>query len=211
VNRIRLFIVDDHQLLLEGTKAALEKYPDIEITGLATTGLDALRDIEQAAPDLVLLDVRLPDISGIEVARHIRERWPSMLIIALSGFDDSMYVKGLRKLGVLACLPKTMKTAELIEAIRDACAGKTPAAQPNRGSPELLDPLTPREFQVLELMGKGSRNSEIASALGLSIKAVEYHVTHVLEKLDARSRSEAIIKAARILDVPLSGETPPSR
>ncbi len=214
MSRIRVIIVDDHQLLLEGTKAALEQYPEVEIVGLASTGRDALRAVEQLAPDMVLLDVRLPDISGIEVARQVKERWPGILIIALSGFDDTMYVRGLRKLGVVACLPKTLKTAELIQAIRDAWAGKAPAAvsHPRSSSPELLDPLTPREFQVLQLMGTGSRNSDIAAELGLSIKAVEYHVTHILEKLDARSRSEAIIKAARILDLPLGADAqPPTR
>ncbi len=204
MNPIRLLIVDDHQLLLEGTKAALEQYPEIEIVGLSSNGREALRHVETLAPDLVLLDVRLPDLSGIEVARQIRERWPGIVIVALSGYDDSLYVKGLRKIGVVACLPKTMKTAELIQAIREAYAGRTPAVSPpSRGTPELLDPLTPREFEVLQLMGSGCRNSDIATTLGLSIKAVEFHVTHVLEKLGARSRSEAIVKAARILDVPL--------
>jgi len=202
---LRVVIVDDHKLLLEGTKAALDRYPEVDVVGLASSGREALEKIEQLAPDLVLLDVRLPDISGIEVARQVCEKWPNIRIIALSGFDDSMYVRGLRRVGVLACLAKTLTTAELIQAIRDVVAGNiSPSARTDRSSPELLDPLTPREFEVLELMGKGMRNGEIGAALSLSVKAVEYHVTHVLEKLDARSRSEAIVKAARILDVPLA-------
>ncbi|HLY65652.1 MAG TPA: response regulator transcription factor [Chloroflexota bacterium] len=205
MSRLRLLIVDDHQLLLEGTKAALQQYPELEVAGLASTGREALDAAAALQPDMVLLDVRLPDMSGVEVARELRARWPAIRIVALSGFDDSMYVKGLRSLGVLACLPKTLNTAELMQAIREAAAGQVPAASRTEcASTALLDPLTARELEVLELMGQGSRNGDIATSLGVSIKAVEFHVTHILAKLDARSRSEAIVKAARMLDVPLA-------
>ena len=199
---IKLLIVDDHQLILDGTKAALDPYEDLEVVGLASTGRDALRSIELLRPDVVLLDIRLPDVSGLEVVRQVHEKWPGTHIIAISGYDDSRYVRGLRKLGVSAYLSKSVSTAELSEAIRAVAAGKAAPGLPPQAHPGLLEPLTPREFQVLQLIGQGLRNGEIASSLSLSIKAVEYHVTHILEKLDARSRSEAIVKAAHILDIP---------
>lgn len=196
--RVRLIIVDDHQMLLEGTKAALRQYPELEIVGTASTGGEALRQLEELQPDLILLDIRLPDISGVEVARVAHERWPNILVVVLSGFDDMLYLRSLRKIGVRACLSKTLTTSELREALRKVIAGEMPPD--SRSTPaEQMDAFTPREFQVLQEMRRGLRNSEIGDALGLSIKAVEYHITHILEKLEARSRSEAIVKVERLM------------
>jgi DNA-binding NarL/FixJ family response regulator len=204
VSRIRLFLVDDHQLLLEGTRASLERYAELDVVGTAATGREALDEIARLRPEVVLLDVRLPDINGLEVARRVHEQWPQVRMIALSGYDDARYVKGLRRLGVAACLPKTLTTGQLVQAIQDVAAGNSPphggSDPPDEGA--LLDPLTPREMEVLQLMSTGSRNGDIAAALDVSVKAVEYHVGHILEKLDAKSRSEAIVKASRLLEPP---------
>jgi DNA-binding NarL/FixJ family response regulator len=194
---IRIVIVDDHPLLQEGTRALLARSAGIVVAGMAGDGETALRLVEQCNPDVLLLDLHLPGISGVDVARQTRARNPQVAILVLTGYDEIGYVRGLVQLGVRGYLRKSASGPELLAAIRAVAAGQTvlpPAITRTMINPK-ADLLTARECEVLTLLADGRRNLEIAQALGVSLKTVEFHISHILDKLGARSRTEAIFKA----------------
>jgi DNA-binding NarL/FixJ family response regulator len=143
-----------------------------------------------------MLDVHLPDVSGVEVTRQVRSRYPEVAIVVLTGYEDAGYARALLRLGVRGYLGKTASADEIVAAVRAAAQGLTviePAALAAFESTSEV--FTARELEVLRLMVGGKRNTEIASALDVSVKTVEFHVSHLLEKLGARSRTEAILQA----------------
>ncbi len=194
---IRVILVDDHPLLREGTRALLAQNAGIAVVGAAGDGKAALRLVGEQHPDVLLLDIHLPDISGVEVAREVRVRSPRVAILVLTGYEDVGYARGLLQLGVQGYLRKSASGAEIVAAIRAVAAGQTVLA------PAVtrvviangVDPLTAREYEVLGLLARGQRNAEIARTLAVSVKTVEFHISHVLDKLGVRSRTEAILKA----------------
>jgi len=194
---IRVVIVDDHAILREGTQVILEKVPGVEVVGSAATAAEALRLVEQRQPDILVLDLQLPDMSGVEVARRVRGSFPGTAILVLTGFVDGSYIPRLLQVGVRGYLPKTASSAELAAAVRAVAAGRTIVVSHGTGigAEPLGEPLTPREHEVLRLMSSGLRNADIAKRLCISIKTVEHHVTNVLVKLGVQSRTQAIIKA----------------
>jgi DNA-binding NarL/FixJ family response regulator len=199
---IRVLIVDDQQMFREGVRRRLEQEPNICITGEAASGKEALAQVQKTNPTIVILDIRLPDISGIEVARRIRDQWPELKILMLSGYDLDQYISAAARVGIQGYLLKDAPQDSLVQAIRDIMAGG--AVLPPRVAStvmrhyathirtDLPGELTLRELDVLELMHQGLRNQEIAEHLSLSTRTIEVHVGNIIEKLGADSRTEAV-------------------
>jgi DNA-binding NarL/FixJ family response regulator len=194
-----VLIVDDHAMLREGTERILADVPDVEVIGTAGDGRTALSALAENVPDVLLLDLRLPNMSGIAVARRVRQAYPNVAIIALSGYDNAGFARALAQMGARGYLRKTASGSAVLSAIRAVVAGEPFVAdQADREAADLpIEPLTPREHQVLQLLAAGWRNQEIAQALQVKLRTVEFHVSHVMEKLGARSRTEAGALARR--------------
>lgn len=198
---IRVVLVDDYPLLREGTAASLQRASGITVVGLAADGATALRLAEREQPDVVLLDLRLPDVNGVEVARQLRARFPSVAVLILTGYEDTGYVRPLLELGVAGYLRKTASGDEVIAAVRAVAVGRRtlpPDLLAEVDDASQYESLAPREQEILELISAGMRNAEIAAALSISVKTVEFHVSHLFSKLDVRSRTEAMRVAQQI-------------
>jgi DNA-binding NarL/FixJ family response regulator len=198
---IRVALVDDHPAMLAGTRAILAQEHDIEIVGVAADGAAALRLVDVRRPQVLVLDLRLPDVSGVEVARQVRASQPSVGIIVLTAHHDPANVRALARLGVNAYLNKTASTAQIVATIRSVAAGQS-AAWTDGEALAALDDRTPalsqREQEVLALLCAGSRNADIAAALCITVKTVEYHMGRILWKVGARSRTEAVARAREL-------------
>ncbi|HET9016578.1 MAG TPA: response regulator transcription factor [Thermomicrobiaceae bacterium] len=202
---IRVLLVDDHAVVREGTRQVLEHEPDLTVVGEAGSGAEALRLAEELRPDIVLLDLALPDASGIDVARQIRDSQPDAKIVVLSAYDDDDYVLAALEVGAAAYLLKTVRAQEVVEAIHASHHGQiilhpSVAAKVRqslrRGSqpePEAL--LSAREIEILRQAARGLHNKEIADALFISVRTVETHLSHILTKLGVSSRTEAVTYA----------------
>ncbi|NOZ71903.1 MAG: response regulator transcription factor [Chloroflexi bacterium] len=212
--RIRLLLVDDQQLMLEGLRTLLELEEDMEVVGVAENGSEALRQYEQTLPDVVLMDVRMPVMDGVEATRQLRTRWPEAQIIILTTFDNDEYVfEGLRA-GAQGYLLKAVSGAELAEAIRTVAAGgalidpsvtRKVVAEFARlarrepvDHPRLLEELSERELEVLRLLAEGLTNREIARRLFLAEGTVKNYVSNILGKIGARDRTQAALRAQEL-------------
>ena len=201
VEPIRLVMVDDHPLLREGLLTWFDRTPEIEIVGVAGDGETGLELVAEYRPQILLLDLRLPDISGVEVAHRTYSQSPSTAIVVLTGYNASSYVSTLRQAGVRAIVEKSAAPAHVVKVIRTVATGMNllPAANIyNYAGSTWLVELTTREYQVLRLVARGQRNTSIANELGISIKTVEVHVSSILTKLGAQSRTEAVDVAYRL-------------
>ncbi len=194
-------LVDDHALLRQGTRALLEAAPDIYVVAEAERGEDALNLARRLAPDVVLLDIKLQGLSGIEVARALRQDMPEIKVLMLSAYNTEQYVRALFAIGVHGYLLKSATGPQMIEAVRAVCRGETVLSAEimsrvvggtHRSGIAASDTLSDREREVLELVGRGASNKEIATSLALSTRTVEKHVSGAMAKLGARSRTEAI-------------------
>ena len=208
---IRVFLVEDQALVREGIQSLLGFDPGITVVGTAADGEEALAAIPAASPDVVLLDMRLPRLSGLEVLRRLTQRGGLPPTIIVTTFDDDEIVlEGLRA-GARGYLLKDVSLSELVDAIRTVAAGGT-AVKPivsarvleglegaAAGFPHLEppDPLTEREVEVLRLMTGGYSNREIARALQLTEGTVKNHVSSILSKLGVRDRTRAVLQAVR--------------
>ncbi len=197
----RVVVVDDHELLRAGTRRILEDADGFTVVGEAGDGVAALRAIADTEPDVVLVDIRLPTINGIDLARQIVADHPTTTVLILSAYDDENYVRAALAAGVAGYLLKTMPSDQLVRAIRDACDGPglIGAALPGRG--ETADEplaagdsprLTAREHEVVRLVARGMSNKDIAHHLGISPRTVEGHLTHVFDKLGTTSRTKLV-------------------
>lgn len=203
VDRIRVVTVDDHEVLRGGIKFLLLAYDDVEVVGEARSGEEALRICEALRPDVVLMDLRMPEMDGVATTRSIRERCSQVQVIMLSTFCRDEEVQRAMKAGAIGYLLKDASPEELVEAIRAAHAGRPAlAAEAVQALVRLADPpptigadLSPREREVLALLADGLSNAAIAERLVISTATVKYHVRHVLAKLEAGSRTEAIFLA----------------
>lgn len=211
---IRLLLVDDQRLMREGLRTLLELEEGFVVSGEASDGQAALSAYELYRPDVVLMDIRMPAMDGVEATRRLRERWPDAHVIILTTFDDDEYVfEGLRA-GAQGYLLKAVSGEELAHAIRTVAAGgalidpsvtrKVVAefarlAPPSRSAADqLLEPLSEREREVLLLVAKGLSNREIAERLFLAEGTVKNYVTNILGKIGARDRTQAAVRAQQL-------------
>jgi DNA-binding NarL/FixJ family response regulator len=211
---IRILLVDDQRLMREGLRILLELESGLEIVGEAEDGQAGLDAYEALQPDVVLMDVRMPGMDGVEATWRLRERWPDARVVILTTFDDDEYVfEGLRA-GAMGYLLKDVSGHDLAEAVRTVAAGGVliepsvarkvvaefarvapPARAVDAGLPE---PLSEREQEILELLALGLNNREIADRLSLAPGTVKNYVTTILQKLGVRDRTQAAIRAREL-------------
>lgn len=204
VNRIRVMIVDDHAVVRSGLAAFLLAYDDLELVGEAASGAEAVRVCAKVAPDVVLMDVVMPEMDGATTTRAIRQACSQVQVIALTSFKEQDLVQAALQAGAIGYLLKNVSGDELASAIRAAKAGR-PTLAPEAAQvlihtatqPPLGHDLTDREREVLALMVRGLDNSEIADRLVVSRSTVKFHVSSILSKLGAASRTEAVALAVR--------------
>lgn len=206
---IKVLLAEDQVMVRQGLKAMIETDPDIRVTGEAGNGREAIELCEKQSFDLIVLDIRMPVMDGIKAARRIRARWPEVKLLMLTTFDDEDYVMDSLKLGVNGYMLKTGDTESLIRSIKSAVAGGLSLEDQVAAKvmPRLLrqqedelgpDPsLTPRERAILKAIGEGRSNSEIAELLHLSVGTVKNHISHLLDKLELRDRTQLAIYAIR--------------
>jgi DNA-binding NarL/FixJ family response regulator len=214
--RIRIIIAEDHAVVREGTRQLLEREPDLEVVGEAADGAQAVALVEQFRPDVAIMDISMPVMTGIEATKRIKASHPATAILILSAYDDDQYVFALLAAGAAGYLLKDVPSAELVRAVRLVHAGEPvlhpaiarkvlarfatpsgqPAAAPPTGEPARLL-LTDREQEVLQLAACGLSNAEISARLYLSIRTVQVHLTHIFGKLGVGSRTEAVIAGLR--------------
>jgi DNA-binding NarL/FixJ family response regulator len=207
---IKILLVEDHKIVREGTRQLLEQAPDMNIVGEAADGLEAVRLVAELHPNVVVMDVRMPKLNGIEATRTITTHFPEIRILILSAYDDDSYVFPLLEAGASGYLLKTASGTELAEAIRRVAAGET-ALSPRittklvdhlgkRGSyraAEMQEGLTGREMEVLRATAYGQPNKAIAGALAISPQTVQVHLRNIFSKLGVNNRSEAVAYAIR--------------
>jgi DNA-binding NarL/FixJ family response regulator len=192
---IRVFSVDDHPLLREGIAALVNSQPDMVLIGQGSTGGEAIQLFKEQLPDVTLLDLRLPDMSGIDVLIAIRSEFPEARIIMLTTFEGDVEIQRALQAGARGYLLKNMPPTELLEVIRQVHAGKKRI--PPEIASQLLEHmsdevLTEREIEVLREVADGNRNREIAERLFISEETVKVHIKHIMEKLGASDRTQAV-------------------
>jgi DNA-binding NarL/FixJ family response regulator len=207
MEQIRIVLGEDHSLVREGTREILERYPDLKVVAEAGDGEQALEFITRLRPDVAILDVRMPRLTGIEVVRQMAEGAPSTRALVLTAYDDDEYVLALMEEGAAGYLLKTARASELVDAVRAVHAGESvlhPAIAAKVArlwrrrtlvQREATAQLSPREREVLELAARGLRNRAIAEQLSISVRTVEGHLNSILAKLGAASRVEAVLFA----------------
>jgi DNA-binding NarL/FixJ family response regulator len=206
----RVLIADDDDLMRAGLVELLTADPDIEIVGQASTGREAVERARRLAPDVVLMDVRMPDLDGIEATRELSQASPGARVLILTTFEQDDYVFGALRAGASGFLLKRARPEELIAAVHTIAAGDSllsPSVTrrvidrmaqqptPELGDQATLDELTPREREVLGLIARGLSNGEIAAALFVQESTIRTHVKRLLMKLDLRDRVQAVIFA----------------
>ena len=201
--RIRVMIVDDHAVVRSGLSAFLLAFDDLEYAGEATGGADAVSKCMALRPDVILMDLVMPDVDGAEATRRIKESCPDVQVIALTSYKEDELVQGALKAGALSYLLKNVSADELANAIRAAYSGR-PTLAPEAAQvlikaatepPEQEEGLTVRELEILKLMVTGESNPDIAEKLFVSRSTVKFHVSNILMKLGATTRTEAVAMA----------------
>lgn len=200
---IRVVLADDHSVVRKGVREFLEEEPDIEVIGEASDGQQAVDLAVQLQPDVIVMDIKMPLLSGVDATRRIRSTAPGVRVLALTAFDDDPYVFGLLEAGASGYVLKTAESAELVRAIRAVAAGQSaldPAiaprliarvAQPTPGG----ETLTERELEVLRLAARGLTNKQIGHDLDISDRTVQNHLANMYAKLGVASRTEAVTAA----------------
>jgi DNA-binding NarL/FixJ family response regulator len=211
---IRILLVDDQRLMREGLRTLLELEPGLDVVGEAEDGEAALQAYQELQPTVVLMDVRMPKMDGVEATRRLRLRWPEAVVIILTTFDDDAYLfEGLRA-GAVGYLLKDVSGEELTQAIRTVASGGgliepsiarkvlaefsrlAPPARPVEAA--LVDPLSERELQVLRLLIQGLTNRQISARLYLAEGTVKNYVTNILQKLGVQDRTQAALLAREL-------------
>jgi NarL family two-component system response regulator LiaR len=202
---IRVMLVDDHAMVRRGLATFLKVFDDLRLAGEAESGIDAIKLCGEILPDVVLMDMVMPDMDGAATTRIIRQKYPQVQVIALTSFKEGDLIKKALEAGAIGYLLKDVSADDLVWAIRAAHAGRATlspeAAQSlveiaNQPPPPGLD-LTEREREVLALMVEGLNNTQIAGRLTVSLSTIKSHVSNVLSKLGVASRTEAVTLALR--------------
>jgi NarL family two-component system response regulator LiaR len=203
----RVLLVDDHAVVRAGTRLFLEGYEDIEVVGEAKDGVQALALTIDLCPDIVLMDLAMPAIDGVEATRRIKAAAPDVEVIVLTSFVEDDQITAVIQAGAIGYVLKSADPSEIVAAIRAARQGEVhldPAvarrlmrAMSKPKTPDLVEPLTERERQVLALLAQGAANKVIARALGVTEKTAKGHVGNILGKLGLTSRTQAVIYALR--------------
>jgi DNA-binding NarL/FixJ family response regulator len=211
---IRIVIADDQALFREGLRTLLSTRPEIEVVGEAGDGEEVVALVEKLEPDVVLMDLRMPKIDGIQATVRIRDRWPHIPVLVLTTFDDDANLFGALRAGAAGYLLKDVSSETLVAAIQAATKGESFlqstvtgrvvaafARLMEGGGPKadaLVLPLSPREREILNLLSTAASNKEIADKLNLAEGTVKNHVTNILTKLDVRDRTHAAIRARQL-------------
>lgn len=207
---IKLLICDDQYVVREGLKAIFETDTSLQVVGTAADGAEALELIPQLRPDLILMDIKMPVMNGVQATRHIRQKYPDVKILVLTTYDADEWVFDAIRSGAAGYLLKDTQREALIAAIQDTMAGKTPVdsavagklfAQVVQGRPgpqsTLIDTLTEREKDILRLLGAGLSNADIAARLYFSEGTVRNYISSILDKLGVSDRTQAAVLALR--------------
>ncbi len=209
---IRVLVVDDHALHRDGIRQILSQYADMDLVGEAGSAEVAFALVNRLHPDVVLMDVQLPGMNGIDATRRLRRDHPDTRVLVVTAYDDDEYVRGALEAGASGHLSKTAPGRELVTAVRTVAAGGTvvnpvalthllAAPGASRATPAAL---TERELAVLHLLVEGLHNKQVAARLGISRRTVERHCDNIYAKLGVGSRTEAVVRAisARLVSVP---------
>jgi DNA-binding NarL/FixJ family response regulator len=213
---IRLLLADDQQLIRQGIRVLLEIEPDIQVVGEATTGREAVAQAEALHPDVVLMDVRMPEMDGVAATAELHARFPAMGVIILTTFEDDETVFAGLKAGARGYLLKDISSEEMAQAIRSVAAGEaliqpritgkvltefsrlSAAKETQPPAASLLAPLTDREREVLQALARGLSNREIANQLVITEGTVKNHVSNLIDKLGVRDRTQAVLKGQEL-------------
>ena len=211
MNKIRVFLADDHLLLREGIRSLLGKVPDIEVIGEAGDGKEAVEKVEQLLPDVVLMDITMPELGGLEATQRIKQKNPQVKVLILTIHETSQYLAGMLNVGASGYVVKTTASNELTSAIRAVHHGdiylypsiarmlvedylRKVKVGDQKSS---YEGLTPREREILKYIAEDRKNKEIADLLGISVRTVQAHRTNLMDKLGARDRTELVKYAIR--------------
>ena len=209
---IRVILADDHAVVREGTRQLLEREDDITVVGEASNGNTAIELVQSLQPDVVVMDVRMPDMGGVEATKTIKKLFPKVEVLVMSAYDDDEFVFALLEAGASGYLLKTAPVKELIKAIHEVAEGQsaldpivarkvlrqfTTPVVPRKKVEITYDLLTDREHQVLSLLAEGKTNKEIAEVLVISDRTVQTHLSNVFNKMKVASRTEAVLTAIR--------------
>jgi DNA-binding NarL/FixJ family response regulator len=211
LGKIKILIADDHAVVREGTRQILEQEPDLEVVAEAGDGEEATKLAGIHKPDVAIIDVAMPKVDGIVATRQIKALYPSIAVLILSAYDDDQFVFSLLEAGAAGYLLKTVRGRELVDAVRAVYAGESvlhPAIArkvlnrfvPTPGKPVRQKPpevLSERELDVLKLATGGLSNQDIADKLCLSLRTVQAHFSHIFNKLQVSSRTEAVVRALK--------------
>ena len=209
---IRVVVVDDHALLRDGTRQILEAHPDLEVVGEAASGEVALALVNQLQPDVVLMDIRLPEMNGIEVTCQLTRDHPDVKVLMVSAYDEDEYVRSALEAGAAGYLSKTAPGDELVQAVRAVAGGASvlqsgimarlfnAPPQPAHGAADL----SKRELEVLSLLAEGLHNRELAARMNIGTRTVDRLCDNIYAKLGVSSRTEAVVRAfsTKLLTVP---------
>jgi len=206
---IRIIVADDHPVVRDGLTAMLGTQPDFEVVGLAATGIEVVDKVRSLKPDIVLLDLEMPEMDGVEALEHLRSQQPEVDVIVFTAFDTDERILSAVRAGAKGYLLKGTPSEELFEAVRVVSEGGS-LLQPmvasrlmehlsaeTRQSSHSQEKLTAREGEVLKLLAQGKTNREIAAALVITERTVKFHVSSILGKLGAGNRTEAVAIAAQ--------------
>ena len=205
---LRIFVADDHAVFRQGLRALLDSEPGLELAGEAATGRDAVERVADTRPDVVLMDIQMPGINGIEATRRILETNPGVGIVVLTMFEDDDSVFAAMRAGARGYVLKGADPAEILKVVRSVAAGEAHfgpeiarrlnsffSAPRPADAAEAFPELTAREREILELIARGHDNTKIARRLFLSNKTVRNHVSHIFAKLRVADRAQAMVRA----------------